>query len=198
MKEKIALLNLSLDVPEGYIYVAKSVKMDGYNYIVKRPNFELLSNLFGNSGESEMVFEEDSEEWLVVLFDKNSFEEFENAVLDYFHGEQNAVSMMKIETAEKEVTEKETAEKESDVNSDVITIINYLDTISDVHIKRCFFSIMISLIIKEDQDPKIVDILYKYILDGLGDLANKDLSVAKIYLNDFMNKFAEVMKEEIK
>ena len=90
MKEKITLLNLSLDVPEDYIYVAKSVKMNGYNYIVKRSNFELLSDLFGNPGESEMVFEEDSEEWLVLLFDKASFEELENEVINYFGGEQNA------------------------------------------------------------------------------------------------------------
>lgn len=192
MKEKITLLNLSLDVPEDYIYVAKSVKMNGYNYIVKRSNFELLSDLFGNTGESEMVFEEDSEEWLVLLFDKASFEELENEVINYFGGEQNTVSKMTI------VDNGNTAKKSQEEGNDVTAIIDYLDTISDRHIKHAFFSIMMSLTMMENQESIIVDTLYKHTIDGLRDLSKRDLFMTRSYLSDFMNKFAEVVKEGAK
>lgn len=192
MKEKIALLNISLDVPEDYIYIAKSAKMSGYNYIVKRSNFETLSSLFGKPDESEMVFEEDSEEWLILLFDMSSFEDFENAVIEYFGGEQNSVSMMAISNS------GDTIKQSHEESSDVSAIIDYLATISDQQIKHAFFSIMVSLTLAEGQAPEIIDTLYNYIIDGLKDLAIRDLSATRVYLNDFMNKFAEVAKGETK
>lgn len=192
MKEKIALLNLSLEKPEDYIYITKSNKITGYNYIVKQSNFGLLAELFGNPGESEMAFEEDAEEWLVTLFDKNSFEEFENTVINYFGGEQNTVSMMAVGN------NKEVIEKVSEENEDVIAILDYLSVISDEHIKHCFCSIMLSLLLKEKQESDLIDTLYKYIVEGLREITKRNLPITRVYLNEFMCKFAEIAKEDIK
>ena len=120
------------------------------------------------------------------------YKEFENTVINYFGGEQNTVSMMAVGN------NKEVIEKVSEENEDVIAILDYLSVISDEHIKHCFCSIMLSLLLKEKQESDLIDTLYKYIVEGLREITKRNLPITRVYLNEFMCKFAEIAKEDIK
>lgn len=192
MKEKIELIQITNNPGDGYLVIVESHVLDGYTYVVSQDAYQKLQVLYGDAGESDEAFAEDPCEWLVQLFDGESFGDVEDKIVGYFGSKQKAVAFMAVGSPLRDASFEETdrykvsiEETDEDVSVDVLgdvfsddehseeatlpEIINYLRSIDNPELQAVFLGLFSKFAMNSDR--RVVDILFRAILEGLLDSA---------------------------
>jgi hypothetical protein len=96
VKEKFRFINVCREKLDGFVFLGESIKIDGFCYLISVENYEEAKKVFGNPEDSDILVLESPEFWLSQFFDKETFEEFDSFVVDYYGGPQNAVNVLEV------------------------------------------------------------------------------------------------------
>lgn len=205
MNEKLELIELSKTIPEGYIYITNSKRIGGYQYVTKHQNFDMLSQMFGEPGESDLAFADDSTEWLNTLFDEESFEAFEDSIIKHFGSEQKTVDFMSVGSSLKHyldesqiiVTQKEINTKYLTENrEEVDSVLTYFKEIDTFETRRCFLAVLSAQALSDETSKILTNKMYDEMIRVIESFSRDNFEESAQYLHQFMKVFRELIEEE--